>query len=324
MTKSRLRRDRGHPDAPGSVMPASGENHVVTLRVGDTALDVRPEIGLVCSSLTVAGREYLRFRSVEAVRDGHTSGIPLLAPWANRLRGPDYVVDGVEVGVVGAPGVHVDDAGLPIHGTMVGRSGWVVDAPVTTSTSARMSARFDASECVEVMASFPFPHSLGVEYLLEPGRLTVITTLTATGSFSVPVSFGWHPYFTLPGSTRSDWTLELPDRHHLELDEFHLPTGRENFEPAESISLTGTAFDDGYRLGDDRSMALTDGIDRIEVSFDDTYSFAQVYAPVASNLVALEPMTAATDALSCGRTPIVEPGGCLPATFTISISREGN
>ncbi len=324
MTKNRLRRDRDHPDAPGSVMTSSGEDHVVTLRVGDTSLEVRPGIGLVCSSLTVAGREYLRFHSVEAVRDGHTSGIPLLAPWANRLRGPDYVVDGVEVGVVGAPGVHVDDAGLPIHGTMVGRSGWVVDSPVTTSTSARLSAYFDASGCPEVMASFPFPHSLDVEYVLEQGRLTVTTALTAAGSFAVPVSFGWHPYFALPGSTRNDWMLELPDRHHLELDELHLPTGREQFEPAQSISLTGIAFDDGYRLGDDRSMALTDGIDRIEVGFDAAYSFAQVYAPIASNLVALEPMTAATDALSHGSTSVVEPGERMRATFTISISREGN
>jgi galactose mutarotase-like enzyme len=322
MTKSRLRRDRGHPGAAGSVMSVPGEDHVVTLRVGDTALEVRPEFGLVCSSLTVAGREFLRFHSVEAVLGGHTSGIPLLAPWANRLRGPGYIFDGVEVGVLGAAGVHVDNAGLPIHGTMVGRNGWVVDTPVTTSTSARLSARFDASGCSEVMASFPFPHALGVEYVLEPGRLTVTTTLTATGSLAVPVSFGWHPYFVLPDSNRDDWFLELPDRHHLELDNLHLPTGREKFEPAESVSLTDAAFDDGYRLGDDRSMALTDGMDRIDVEFDAGYSFAQVYAPIASDLVALEPMTAATDALSHGSTTVVEPGESMQATFTISITRE--
>jgi len=305
------------------VISVPGEDHVVTLRVGETALEVRPEIGLVCSSLTVAGREFLWFRSVETVLEGHTSGIPLLAPWANRLRGPGYIIDGVEVGVLGAAGVHVDNAGLPIHGTMVGRNGWVVDSPVTTITSARLSAHFDASGCSEVMASFPFPHALGVEYLLEPGRLTVTTTLTATGSLAVPVSFGWHPYFVLPDSNRDDWFLELPDRHRLELYELHLPTGREQFEPAESISLTGAAFDDGYRLGDDRSMALTDGMDRIEVEFDAGYSFAQVYAPIASDLVALEPMTAATGALSHGSTSVVEPGERMQAIFTVSITREG-
>ena len=196
-------------------------------------------------------------------------------------------------------------------------------AATTRNDDAALHAHFDF-EGEDLLANFPFPHRLDLHVTLTNDRLSLSTILTPRGERPGPVSFGYHPYFRLPDTTRDEWTLELPDRHHLDVDDFHLPTGAERFEPAESISLTGTAFDDGYRLGDDRSMALTDGIDRIEVSFDDTYSFAQVYAPVASNLVALEPMTAATDALSCGRTPIVEPGGCLRATFTISISREGN
>lgn len=295
---------------------------VVTLTVADTVLEVLPEVGMVCSSLTVGGREFLQFRGVHAVLDGHTSGIPLLAPWANRLRGPSYSVDGVEVDLSDAPGVHLDDAGLPIHGTMVGRPGWIVDPPVTTAGSARLSARFDAAACEEVMASFPFPHALGIELLLEPARLTVATTMHATGPVVVPVSFGWHPYLSLPDSGRERWMLELPDRHHLELDDLHLPTGAEQFEPSESIPLDGRAFDDGYRLGEHRVMALTDGSDRIELRSDDSYPFAQVYAPIASDLVALEPMTAATDALTDGRTTMIEPGASIRASFSISIIRE--
>ncbi len=295
---------------------------VVTLTVADTVLEVLPDVGMVCSSLTVGGREFLRFHSVQAVLDGHTSGIPLLAPWANRLRGPGYAVGGVEVDVLDAPGVHVDDAGLPIHGTMVGRKGWIVDPPLIADGSARLSARFDAAACAEVMASFPFPHALGIDLLLEPARLTVTTTMQATGPVAVPVSFGWHPYFWLPDSGRERWSIELPDRHHLELDDLHLPTGAEQFEPAASIPLDGRTFDDGYRLGAQRLMALTDGSDRIELRSDDGYAFAQVYAPVASNLVALEPMTAATDALTHGLTTMIEPGGTMRASFSISITRE--
>jgi galactose mutarotase-like enzyme len=301
------------------MVPDQDGHDSVTLTVDDTVLEVLPQVGLVCSSLTVAGREFLRFHSVGAVLDGHTSGIPLLAPWANRLRGPSYEVDGTEVQVRGASGVHVDDAGLPIHGTMVGRDGWEIDPPIVTATSALLAARFDAAACADVMATFPFPHSFSVDYLLESSLLTISTTLNATGSVPVPVSFGWHPYFALPASTREQWTLELPDRFHLELDEQQLPTGREKFEPAESIPLSGRNFDDGYRLGAQREFALADGTDRIAITFDDSYSHAQVYAPIASNLVALEPMTAATDSLSRGTTRFVAPGEHLRATFTISI-----
>lgn len=304
---------------PPATVPEVSAVEPVTLAVADTVLEVLPEIGLVCSSFTIAGREFLRFHSVAAVRDGHTSGIPLLAPWANRLRGPAFEVDGAVVRVLGAPGVHVDESGLPIHGTMVGRAGWEVDPPVVTGDSASLVARFDAAACTEVMASFPFPHSLAVEYLLEPARLSITTTLSATGSMPVPVSFGWHPYFALPASAREDWTLELPDRFQLELDQRQLPTGEERFEPAATVPLVGRHFDDGYRLGTGREIALSDGNDRIVVGFDDTYTHAQVYAPIASNLVALEPMTAATDALSRGETRFVAPGEQFRATFTISI-----
>lgn len=304
---------------PAAMVPEVPSVEPVTLAVADSVLEVLPEVGLVCSSFTIAGREFLRFHSVAAVLDGHTSGIPLLAPWANRLRGPEFEVDGAVVRVLGAPGVHVDESGLPIHGTMVGRSGWEIDSPVVTEDSASLLARFDAAACAEVMASFPFPHSLSVEYLLEPSRLSITTTLSATASLPVPVSFGWHPYFALPDTRRDGWTLELPDRFQLELDQQQLPTGEERFEPAATISLAGRAFDDGYRLGAGGEFALSDGNDRIVVGFDDTYTHAQVYAPIASNLVALEPMTAATDALSRGETRFVAPGEQFRATFTISI-----
>lgn len=291
----------------------------VTLTVGDTELEVLPRIGLVCSSLTVAGQEFLHFDGVAAVLDGHTSGIPLLAPWANRLGGPDYVVGDRVVPVLGAPGVHVDDAGLPIHGTMVGREGWEVDPPMVSTGAASMVARFDAAAHPEVMASFPFPHTLSVEYRLERSRLTVTTTMRATGSTAVPVSFGWHPYLTLPGTSRDDWSLELPDRFHLALDHRRLPTGEERFEPSASIPLAGREFDDGYRLGTDRELGLTDGRRRLTVGLGEGYSHAQVYAPIASDLVALEPMTAATDALPRGATRFLDPGRHHRAVFTISI-----
>ena len=289
------------------------------LRAGDTELIVVPDLGLVGSSLTVAGREFLRF-DARAVADGHTSGIPLLAPWANRLRGPAYAVDGVRVQVGGAPGVHTDDGGLPIHGTMVGRSGWVVARSTGITAQDTLTSTFDAAACPEVMASYPFPHTLVVRHRLAPGELTITTEMRATGDRAVPVSFGWHPYFRLPASDRSAWRLDLPDRHHLALDDLRLPSGVERSVPAESIALDGRSFDDGYRIEPGSTFALLDGSDRIEVTMGEGYTHAQVYAPVASNLVALEPMTAATDSLSRGTTSMVAPGGRHTATFTISIS----
>ncbi|NCY16418.1 MAG: aldose 1-epimerase [Actinobacteria bacterium] len=294
---------------------------MITLVAGPSSITVLPRLGFTITSLRHHGEEYLNFHGgAAALRGGHTTAIALLAPWANRLRGPDYVVDGRVVTVVGAAGVHLDANGLPIHGTMVGRSGWEVGPVDAAPDRASITAVFDAAADPEVAASFPFPHTIEVELVLTPAALSVTTTLTATGAVAVPVSFGWHPYLRLPDGDRDAWSLELPDRRHLELDALQLPTGAERSEAAETIALEGAAFDDGYRLGPDRTFALVGPQHRLRMTFDAGYSFAQVYAPIGSAFVALEPMTASTDALSAQGTISVEPGDHHTARFGLSIS----
>ena len=51
---------------------------------------------------------------------------------------------------------------------------------------------------------------------------------------------------------------------------------------------------------------------------DKGYPYAQVYAPEGQDFVALEPMTAPTDALSHDSAPVVEPGDRYTARFAVS------
>ena len=86
------------------------------------------------------------------------------------------------------------------------------------------------------------------------------------------------------------------------------------------MRLAGRTFDDGYRLGRERRLVLAGGRRRVSVVFDKGYPFAQVYAPADHDFVALEPMTAPTDALGTGTTPMVEPGDSFTARFAVSIT----
>src|SRR5439155_17532501 len=122
----------------------------------------------------------------------------------------------------------------------------------------------------------------------------------------VPICFGWHPYFRVPGP-RGLWSLRLPARAHLELDRKAIPTGTSTREPAEEAPLGRPLFDDLYALGRDRVLALEGGGKRLEVRFGSGYPFAQVYAPPGKRFVALEPMTAPIDALVAGTCPVVRP-----------------
>jgi len=293
----------------------------VTLAAGPTELTVLPEVGLLGASLRHRGLEHLDLHGgPDAARAGHTTGLPLLAPWANRLAGETYRVEGRKVDLTDAPALHRDGNGLPIHGTLVGREGWTIASVRTQAGAAGLVARFEAGDDAEVMASFPFPHTLTIAMTVTPGRVTVATTLTASGRRAVPVSFGWHPYFRIPDVGRDRLKVGLPARHRLVLDDRMLPTGEEVAEPAEIVRLAGRTFDDGYRLGRDRQLLLSGGRRRLSIVSDKGYPFAQVYAPEGQDFVALEPMTAPSAALSHGTAPMVETGGSHTARFAISLT----
>lgn len=292
----------------------------LTLAAGPTRFSVLPEIGMIGSSLTHQGQEYLDFQGgVTAALGGHTTGLPLLSPWANRLSSSKYRVGSHSIDLEGVK-VHRDGNGLPIHGLMVGRSGWEMMSVKTQVGSASMVASFDHASDEMLMAAFPFPHELLVSFTVTPGRLMVSTTLIATGRRAVPVSFGWHPYFRLPGVGRERLRLAMPVRQRLLLDARGIPTGEEVHEAASITRLADDELDDAYRLGRDRQLLIASGRRRLAVVFDRHYPFAQIYSPTGSDFVALEPMTAPTDALVRGTTPMVAPGERFTARFAVSLS----
>ena len=309
------------PVADGSVVISTIDGvAAVTLTAGPTVFSVLPEVGLLGASLTHKGREYLNFHGgASAARDGHTTGVPLLAPWANRLAGSSYRVGSKTVDLSDLP-VHRDANGLPIHGLFVGRSGWELTSVKGQPGSASMVATFDAAADEAVMDAFPFPHELSVGFTVSPGRLMVSTTVTATGRRAVPVSFGWHPYFRLPDVERDRIRLGMPSRTRLELDERGIPTGEEHAEPASIVKLAERSYDNAYRLGHDRQLLLASGRRRLTVVFDRKYPYAQVYSPVGADFIALEPMTAPTNALCQGTTPMVELCERFTARFVVSLT----
>src|SRR5436305_9428691 len=126
---------------------------VTELAAGDLAATWLPEHGMVGASLRHRGAELLGQRGGLAayLAKGSAFGIPLLAPWANRLDGLGYAdVDLDPARVKGGAD------GLPKDGAMAGRAWTVEDA-----TEATLIARFDAA-CdgyEDVLAVLPFAHA---------------------------------------------------------------------------------------------------------------------------------------------------------------------
>src|SRR6478752_1173070 len=196
----------------------------IELRSESLSATFLPHLGLTGVSLRHDDGEYLALPGgLDAMREGRTTGFPLVAPWVNRLSTPRYAADGVEVDVseaVAAERVRTDGNGLPIHGFVSGRSQWTVTDTSSGDGIALLRAVLDVDD-----PAFPFPHRLVVAIAARPTGLDVVTDVTPLSNRAVPLVFGWHPYLTIPGTPRERWRLHTPRWRHLTLDALGIPTG---------------------------------------------------------------------------------------------------
>jgi len=291
----------------------------ITLAAGDLAATFVPRLSLVGSSLTHRGEELLGTRGgLDAwAQRGKTMGIPLLHPWANRLSGWSYEVDGRQVELArGSAHVRPDEHGLPIHGVLHGETSWVV----TARTETELRAEFDFGADSRRMRLFPFAHVLAVHAILDPVGLQITTTMSATGDVAVPVSFGYHPYLRPPGVPRSAWEIETTLSEQLVLDRTSVPTGEVRSERVAAGPLGDRTFDHGYQSAAGAWLRLRAGSRTMDLRLLEGYTHAQLFAPGNEDVLALEPMTAPADALRSGNgLRTVAPGASFTASFRIDV-----
>ena len=223
-----------------------GQLEAVVLVSDELRASFVPAAGMIGNSFCHRGEELLVQRGgLDAWRGtGKSFGLPLLHPWANRLRDWRYAAAGRAVSIDRERGVvRADENGLPIHGALSAAEDWdVVDAG-SDGAAAWLSASLDYSRRDDRLAVFPFLHRLELELRLEGDALAVTTTVEATGTNDVPLAFGWHPWLSLPGVPRAEWELALPPRTEFVLDRRNLPTRERNELGAECAPLAGRVID---------------------------------------------------------------------------------
>ena len=173
-------------------------------------------------------------------------GIPLLAPWANRLDEQAFYANGkrypfdMELGNV--------NGAIPIHGFMTRTDQWQVVEAKADGKAAWVTSRLDTYKQPAWMKQWPFAHTIDVTYRLQDGTLEVLTKVTNHAIEPMPVSLGWHPYYQLTDSPREEWTVSIPARAWWRLDYRKVPTGV--VEPVEKIFPGGKGALKDYNLDD--------------------------------------------------------------------------
>ena len=150
---------------------ATQTGDVVQLR--DDRTDTTVSVMTIVSNayeMVVKGQNIIRipFATVDdfRARPG-LNGIPLLAPFANRLDEPAFYANGkkynfdLELGNVRGP--------IPIHGYLSGAKDWKLVEAKADGTSAWVTNKLDFYRNPQWMKQFPFAHTLQMTYRLADG-----------------------------------------------------------------------------------------------------------------------------------------------------------
>ncbi len=159
------------------------------------------------------------------------NGMPLLAPFANRLDETAFYANGkkynfdLELGNVRGP--------IPGTGFVNGSKAWQLVEFKADGKSAWVTCRLDFYKIPEFMKQFPFAHTITLTYRVSEGTLEVHTRLDNLSSEPMPAVIGFHPIYELPDGNRDDWTVSVDAKTHwIEIPQ-RLPTGEtqpiENF-----------------------------------------------------------------------------------------------
>ena len=291
---------------------------------------IEPEFGCVATSWIVHGTERL---ALPVARDAflsspRTGGLPLLYPFANRLRGDHFECMGRSIELASSRRLKRDGNGLPIHGLLLRWSQWTL----SRTGNNHLEAVLRWNDCDELMRAYPFEHTLRIAWLLgeDAGAtsLRVDTTIEASGECAVPIAFGWHPYLAVDPATPA--VVRLPPREPIPLDALGLPKARssERRLVGEMTQRVGENQDDLARLPTAAvagTVAMAPPIARVdtaghsvEIELSSGYEFMQVYSPRSAPFVCVEPMCAPTAAL-CDRCACIAPGGSFTASFTMRV-----
>ena len=282
----------------------------------DLTVSIVPSHGNIAFELLHAGQNWLYspYNSPKQMAgDTQLFGVPLLAPWANRLSSDKYCVNGAEYHLNRSTGnLRLDKSGFSIHGLVL-FSAWKVMKVHADADGAEVTSALRFTEYPQWLAHYPFAHRLEMTHRLCHGKLHVRLFLHSECAQPIPVTVGFHPYFRLPTGRRDAWEIDCPARVRLPVSDVHIPLGtQEPVDFGSGVSLNGIEFDDVFTdlRRDASGFAIFEASHEqsaIRVGFGPHYLVAVLYAPPGKDFLCFEPMAAPTDALHLAAEGKCEP-----------------
>jgi aldose 1-epimerase len=228
------------------------------------------------------------------------SGIPILFPYAGRLRGTTLRFADRTIPLVIDPRL-----GFAIHGFVCNRPWRILSQSASSVTGEFHAARDDPS----LLDLWPADFRIRASYEVHHIGLRLSITIDNPGDRPLPFGLGTHGYFQLPLGAfgkRDECQLILPAQSFWELEGM-LPTGRKLSAVGPRAIAGGMPF--GESQLDDVFTDLTsrdgrvvcrllDGVNqrRLSIIFGEAFSHCVVFNPPHREAICIEPYTCVPDA----------------------------
>jgi len=232
--------------------------------------------------------------------EGYSSA--LLFPFPSRIRHGIYSYEG-ESFALPMNEAHQDHA---IHGFVAGKPFELVGQQIGNSqASLTLGYTHDGS-----YPGYPFPFEFTITYTLSSTGLSVTYEVRNTGHRPAPVSFGWHPYFTLNEEPVDHLTIELPGVRQIQLDDNLLPTGDELLIEKGEMALREQVLDAAFIIDDQtgegattilRSARQNLALNIWQETGPQKFNYLVVFTPIARDNIAIEALTSNVNAFNNGQ-----------------------
>lgn len=276
----------------------TGEQHVITR---GSATATITEVAASLRAFSVGGVDLIQSYA-QGVTPPFASGI-ILMPWPNRVADGVWTLDGAQQQLdITEPAKH-----NAIHGLL-------------RFTGYRVLERTEASitlgATVFPQHGYPFHLETSVRYELVEHGLSVTHDVRNLSEAKAPVGVGAHPFLTIGDVPTEELVLTVHASTYFDVDARLLPHGElpvdgTKYDLRSGVRLGGLELDTAFgavvtRDGESAVLRAPDGRE-VQLVQDEDHPYVQVFTtpifPKPEGLglaVAIEPMTAAPDALNSG------------------------
>jgi aldose 1-epimerase len=252
----------------------------------------------------------------------------VLCPFNDRIPGGHYRWNGQELQFpINSP----EDASA-IHGLVYSRAfevSYAGAAPEDKADGEEAVLRLTTQWSERELCGYPFALEVELSYHLMPTCFSFRISTRNTGGTPAPIAFGWHPYFTL-GERVDRLSIQADCRAFVPVDETLMPKG-----DAKTVDGTSIDFRKGRAIGDsvidialtapaDGRLFLSSKQERIEIQLvGDTFRYIQLFTDPGRGSIAVEPVTAATNAFNLPRLGlrVLDPGQSITGRVDITYKR---